>query len=126
MVLLPHRSWRVHISSCRFAVYAYIGIYKYMPNRYITNYNVFLAYLMAAICYWIYYKACSVSPGRVDKANSAQYVQRYKEYYDGVLYKKDNYCKSCQVLKPARSKHCSICKMCVSKFDHHCVWYMWL
>ena len=32
------------------------------------------------------------------------------------------YCKKCQVPKPDRTHHCSTCKRCVFKMDHHCPW----
>jgi hypothetical protein len=32
------------------------------------------------------------------------------------------YCRKCSHFKPPRCHHCSVCKRCVLKMDHHCVW----
>ena len=31
-------------------------------------------------------------------------------------------CKKCNIVKPPRAHHCSVCKRCVVKMDHHCPW----
>ena len=35
---------------------------------------------------------------------------------------KPRFCQKCHFLKPDRAHHCSICKKCVLKMDHHCFW----
>eukprot|EP00035_Acanthoeca_spectabilis_P008664 m.157038 g.157038 ORF g.157038 m.157038 type:complete len:305 (+) comp14452_c0_seq3:476-1390(+) len=32
------------------------------------------------------------------------------------------FCFACKALKPDRAHHCSICRRCVLKMDHHCPW----
>ena len=31
-------------------------------------------------------------------------------------------CRRCKSFKPARAHHCSICRRCIIKMDHHCPW----
>lgn len=31
-------------------------------------------------------------------------------------------CPECIVIQPKRARHCTICRMCVFKYDHHCPW----
>jgi len=32
------------------------------------------------------------------------------------------WCDKCNWVKPSRARHCSTCKRCVLRFDHHCYW----
>ncbi|XP_012486723.1 probable protein S-acyltransferase 14 [Gossypium raimondii] len=32
------------------------------------------------------------------------------------------FCHKCKQFKPPRAHHCSVCRRCILKMDHHCVW----
>ena len=65
----------------------YFGIAKHMPNQYVPLPAVTLATILALVCFWVYYKACATSPGHIKKADYKEYVEKYKKYYDGEMYK---------------------------------------
>ncbi|KAI5208404.1 hypothetical protein AUEXF2481DRAFT_41323 [Aureobasidium subglaciale EXF-2481] len=56
----------------------------------------------------------------ITPTNHASAMRQYP--YDHILFRPDNVCRTCNFTKPARSKHCSLCGVCVARCDHHCAW----
>ncbi|XP_072492322.1 palmitoyltransferase ZDHHC7 [Notamacropus eugenii] len=58
-------------------------------------------------------------PGAVPKGNATkEYMESLQLKPGEVIYK----CPKCCCVKPERAHHCSICKRCIRKMDHHCPW----
>ncbi|XP_076093570.1 palmitoyltransferase ZDHHC12-B-like [Mytilus galloprovincialis] len=80
----------------------------------------------------LYYLACFVEPGYVQKQkksgnNNIAYEDSSSEDEEAQMVNKDKeslyrYCDFCEMEQPMRSKHCEDCKKCVRRYDHHCPW----
>ncbi|RYP43256.1 hypothetical protein DL770_011769 [Monosporascus sp. CRB-9-2] len=71
-----------------------------------------------------FYATCMVfDPGFVPKLNG---IAEQKAVIDELLgmwkFDESNFCVTCMIRTPLRSKHCKRCQRCVAKHDHHCPW----
>ncbi|CAN8098359.1 unnamed protein product [Discula destructiva] len=75
---------------------------------------------VAILCPYLFlYLSCAADPGYITPENHTLQMAQYP--YDFALFHPGVLCRTCALLKPARSKHCSICKHCIAKSDHHCI-----
>lgn len=80
-------------------------------SRWWTAFHLVIAHWLLVNIVFHYFKSVFTSPG-------------YPPQGDVLKDKMDQYqiCKKCVQPKPPRAHHCSVCKRCVLKMDHHCPW----
>ncbi len=79
----------------------------------------FTAGISVTLPYLFLYASAASDPGYITPANHSRQMALYP--YDFMVFQPGQECHTCHLLKPARSKHCSICKCCIAKLDHHCI-----
>ncbi|KAI1387207.1 zf-DHHC-domain-containing protein [Hypoxylon trugodes] len=98
-----------------------IGEYMYLPGvwPHLSIFHKLLGSISIILPYLFLYLAAAGDPGIINTATHSRYMSHYP--YDFSIFHPGQVCRTCGLLKPPRSKHCSVCKRCVHRMDHHCV-----
>lgn len=93
----------------------------YLPTAWplISTFTRLTALIAVVLPYLFLYLACAADPGYITPESVGRHMSLYA--YDYALFHPGRFCRTCNLPKPPRSKHCSICKRCIARADHHCI-----
>ena len=89
---------------------------QYLPR----SHKLFIIPLLVSLPYLTLWLSYNTSAHHITETSYQAALTRYP--YDYTLYHPHQNCRTCERPKPARSKHCPICKTCMERQDHHCIW----
>ncbi|OCK84347.1 zf-DHHC-domain-containing protein [Lepidopterella palustris CBS 459.81] len=85
-----------------------------------------LGILLYLLLNWSYTTAVFTDPGSpLNTKDGYNHLPTRELAYTSFTVKSDGgirFCNKCQAKKPDRAHHCSTCRRCVLKMDHHCPW----
>ncbi|XP_065573949.1 palmitoyltransferase ZDHHC3-like [Artemia franciscana] len=88
-------------------------------------FNLMMTVLLGLLATVSHIRTMLTDPGAIPKNSAVSVDCMTQEYVEKMGFKEGQTiyrCPKCSCIKPDRAHHCSVCKRCIRKMDHHCPW----